>query len=266
VPASAPFASTAYRWPNKLIVAVATKLAGSALLFAGHIPAGLLLFFTPDPWLFWNLFRPTATGLGPLIRRFKTGKREVWLTIDDGPDPATTPRTLNALAHHGARATFFLIGEKAARHPGLVAEIARQGHTIANHTYSHQPARFWALTGRQLGREIDRCTAAIRAAGVEPAPWFRGPVGLKNIFLFRELARRGLGLVHWNTRGYDTRPRPPDKIIDDITRDLQPGAIILFHEHAPSLGKEPTLIERLLARIDRGQFSCTIPSAESLSA
>ena len=62
---------------------------------------------------------------------------EVWLTIDDGPDPEDTPRILELLAAHGARATFFVIGENAAAHPGLIRAIAAAGHEVAHHTHTH---------------------------------------------------------------------------------------------------------------------------------
>src|SRR3954471_7971305 len=71
----------------------------------------------------------------------------VALTFDDGPDPTSTPTVLRLLERYGARATFFMVGAAAHRHPGLVGQIAEAGHAIANHSWDH--ASFPAISGRQ---------------------------------------------------------------------------------------------------------------------
>ena len=58
------------------------------------------------------------------------------LTFDDGPDPEGTPRILDLLAEHGARATFFVFGEKAHRHPELIARALAAGHAIQPHCWA----------------------------------------------------------------------------------------------------------------------------------
>nr|WP_083977744.1 bifunctional polysaccharide deacetylase/glycosyltransferase family 2 protein [Herbidospora sakaeratensis] len=63
--------------------------------------------------------------------------RTVALTFDDGPDPVSTPRVLDVLAEHGAKATFFVVGSKVARHPDLARRIVAEGHELGNHGYSH---------------------------------------------------------------------------------------------------------------------------------
>ena len=107
-----------------VIVIASFKACGIALAAEHHAGAGAILFFAPDPWVFLQFFLPSAQGFGPAITSFETERREVWLTIDDGPDPSSTPRVLDLLRKHGARATFFVIGEQVARHP----ELARFRH------------------------------------------------------------------------------------------------------------------------------------------
>src|SRR4051812_42681693 len=102
-----------------LIVNLAGKVA-AAFLFSTSPAAAAACWFGPDAWLAYHLFAHQSQGLVRTHRRFATERREVWLTIDDGPDPEDTPRILQLLADHGARATFFVIGEKAARHPALI--------------------------------------------------------------------------------------------------------------------------------------------------
>src|ERR1700752_124339 len=97
---------------------------------------------------------PTGSLLGANLTRLpETGRAEVALTFDDGPDPDITPRDLDLLDAHGARATFFCIGARARSYPDVVREIARRGHAIENHTDRHLNA-FAALPPARLRREI----------------------------------------------------------------------------------------------------------------
>ena len=240
------------------------KIAGLALFFTGYRAAAFIVFFSPAPWLIWQFLVPTSRGFGPAIRRFRTDRREVWLTIDDGPDPVTTPRVLDLLDEHRARATFFLIGEKATRHPGLVAEIIRRGHSVGNHTHTHPHATYWNAGATRTGEEMDRCDAALRAAGAPSPRWFRPPVGLKSLALHRQLIARRLELVLWSARGYDTQVRNPDDAVRRIRDSLTPGTIILAHESGPQGSPRLDVIARLLAQLADDGYACVIPSSAQL--
>ncbi|WP_051086018.1 polysaccharide deacetylase family protein [Actinomycetospora chiangmaiensis] len=91
------------------------------------------------------------------------------LTVDDGPDPATTPALLDVLRRHGAHATFFLIGERAAAHPELVARIAREGHEIGNHTWRDRPT--WRLGPDEFRDDLRATQRVLVTHG--PVRWFR---------------------------------------------------------------------------------------------
>jgi peptidoglycan/xylan/chitin deacetylase (PgdA/CDA1 family) len=102
----------------------------------------------------WATYAWGAQCALPVIawRRGPTGRRRVALTFDDGPDPEATPRLLRLLEQRDVRATFFLIGERAARHPQLVQAIAAGGHEVGNHTWRHRNA--WLLSPGAAAREI----------------------------------------------------------------------------------------------------------------
>src|SRR5882757_3247428 len=117
--------------------------------------AAVALWFGPDLLLAYHLFVLGSQGLLRMHRRFATPRREVWLTIDDGPDPEDTPQLLALLAAHGARATFFVIGEKAAAHPALIRAITAAGHDVAHHTHTHPLGTFWCATPARVARELD---------------------------------------------------------------------------------------------------------------
>src|SRR5258707_10452938 len=112
---------------------------------------------------------PPAQLLGPTFCR--TGAlNKLAITFDDGPNPAITPKLLDLLAKHNARATFFLVGKFARECPELAREIVARGHVLGNHTDTH-PNLF--LCGREkTSEELQRCTEAIhKAVGVGPS-WF----------------------------------------------------------------------------------------------
>ena len=196
---------------------------------------------------------PRCALLGPNLRRLppaQAARGEVALTFDDGPDPALTPQVLRLLAAADARASFFLVGERARRHPGLVRAILDGGHGVENHTYTH-PLYFAALGPGGQRREVLRAQAALRAAGAEPR-WFRPPVGLRSPFLDPVLAGAGLHLASWTRRGADGLLRDPARILRRLRR-VGAGDVVLLHDGtwrstpqpAPLLQVLPALLRQL---------------------
>jgi peptidoglycan/xylan/chitin deacetylase (PgdA/CDA1 family) len=241
-------------------------LKASALLPAllGHWGAAAFLFFLPDFWLAYNLFVPTAQGICPSVTRFATAQPEVWLTIDDGPDPDDTPRILDLLDAHRARATFFVIGERAARFPELVREIGRRGHQVAHHTHTHPAGTLWCARRERLERELDDATRVLQplAPRIE---WFRAPVGIKHFQLAAVLQERGLTCIDWTLRSGDWVSRRPETVRDHVVRLLRPGSIILMHE-GPSVpaALRLTAVQLVLEALTERNYRCVIPTREQL--
>lgn len=248
-----------------LIVILAGK-AAAVLVFNGAPATAVALWFIPDVLLAYHLFVPRAQGIVRLHRRFSTARREVWLTIDDGPDPDDTPRILELLAAHGARATFFVIGESAARHPDLVRAIAAAGHEVAHHTHTHPLAWFWCSPPSRVRRELDEATAVLRACGVEPVR-FRPPAGIKNPFLAKAMRERGLTGIGWTARGLERRARDAETVSARLVRHLEPGAILLLHE-GPRIPATIRVraIQRVLSQISERGFRCVVPGPGQLAA
>jgi peptidoglycan-N-acetylglucosamine deacetylase len=221
-------------------------------------------FFGPDLFLLDQLFVPSAQGLGRVYTRFATTRREVWLTIDDGPDEEDTPRILDLLDRHGARATFFVIGERVARHPELVSEILKRGHDVAHHTQTHPIYSFWCASPARVRREIGDGLETLRMAGATPR-WFRPPVGTKNFFLHAALAARKLDCVSWSIRSRDAIARDPAPVVARVLKSARPGAIILMHEGA---GVHPrvrvTAIAGVLQGLQSRGFACVLPQPGDL--
>lgn len=241
---------------------LATKFLAVGLYFSGHVYSALWSYFLLDPWFLWQILVPTAGGFGTVITRFQTNRREVWLTIDDGPDPATTPQVLALLDRHQVRATFFIVGENVERYPQLATEIVRRGHTLANHSHTHPSASFWAASPRRIRREIDRCNSALEAANLPHLAYFRSPVGIKTVFLHPILAQRAMRFIAWSARGYDSIAKEANAT-RRILKALKPGAIVLVHEGRSDLSRV-AVIERVLEGMARAGFTAVIPDQTSL--
>lgn len=175
---------------------------------------------------------PRSTLLGPNWTKLPAAaaaRGDIALTIDDGPDPEVTPQVLDLLDRHGVKATFFCIGEKAARHPQLCRQIVERGHAVENHSQCH-PHHFSLLGLSGMAREIRAAQETLAGITGRRPLFFRAPAGLRNPFLDPVLARLGLRLAAWTRRGYDTRTPDADTVSRRLMRDLRAGAILLLHD------------------------------------
>jgi len=214
---------------------------------------------------------PRSTALGPNLKRLPdaaAARREVALTIDDGPEPEVTPAVLDLLDAAGARATFFCIAANAQRHPELVREIVRRGHSVENHSHVHSH-RFSLLGPRGLAREIGAAQSVLSdVTGVAPR-FFRAPAGLRNPFLAPVLHGMGLALASWTRRGFDTRERDPQRVLQRLTRGLAAGDILLLHDGncARDAQGRPVVLAVLPALLDelrrQGLVPVSLPQALS---
>ena len=150
------------------------------------------------------------------------------LTFDDGPDPAHTPRVLDVLGAHGITASFFLIGERAAREPALARRIAEEGHDLGNHTWSHRS--LWLCGPRATRREVLDGHDAIAQAAGQPPRYFRAPWGMTNLALFPLLRRLTTPCVFWSVQPEGRRPAEPTRQIARCARRARPGAILDLHD------------------------------------
>lgn len=152
------------------------------------------------------------------------------LTFDDGPDPTYTPPLLDALEAAGARASFFVVGERVAGNEELLREIEARGHEVALHGMRHR--RHDSLDEAQARAELSEGLAAIEAAAVTPPRRYRPPFGGTSPALAQLCDELGLELAYWSAWGQDWEPLPAARIATLVERDLEPGAVILLHDSA----------------------------------
>ncbi len=259
--------SSAARVLLLLFAAVAPFI--SILLIGGNIFVALAPLFLSHLLLLYATLVPNCQWWGPVVRRFDTEEREVWITIDDGPSLAHTLKMLDILEQFDAKATFFVIGENAEAHPHLITEILMRGHALANHTQTHPSRSFWCAAPSTIRREIDRCAATLRTTPERPALFFRAPVGLKNPFVHPVLRARGMGLIGWTVRGLDTVKRDPARVAQRIEKSAQPGAIILLHEGQQTKRDPdfaPRCLELTLQHLASRSYRFVIPQPDQLLA
>lgn len=171
--------------------------------------------------------------------------RGVYLTFDDGPDPRWTPQLLDVLASANAKATFFMIGIQARRHPDLVRRVVREGHTIGNHTLTH--AHPWTLTKRRALAEVREGADAIADSAGRAPSLFRPPHGARRRCMLAAAEAQNERVVMWDVSAIDwgwlgTSPR--------IARRLgrvRAGQIVLMHDGANEHNRPAQLLDVLPA-------------------
>lgn len=190
---------------------------------------------------------------GPVFRVPRAGANaadavpSVALTVDDGPDPRWTPALLDVLDAHGVRATFFVIGERAREHPGLLRRVVAAGHRLGNHSYSHvQP--FAALPAADLSREVGATQQVVAGeTGVRPT-LFRAPAGGWSRSVLAASRDHGLTPVDWTVDPKDWREPPADRIARRVAR-ARPDDIVLCHDGGGDRSGTVEALDLALARL-----------------
>jgi peptidoglycan/xylan/chitin deacetylase (PgdA/CDA1 family) len=200
--------------------------------------------------LLYPTLRPNVQWLGPVITSFEPHGNEVWLTIDDGPT-GDTAAILDVLDARRAKATFFVKGVLARQRPDLIRAIIERGHGVANHSDTHPSGSFWCLLPSAIAAEIDGCAAAI-----PPTRWFRAPVGMKNPAVHPALARRGMRLIGWSVRGFDSFGADVERVVRRIVPRVVPGAIVVVHQ---GRGMSARCIARVVDELRARHYAFVIP-------
>jgi peptidoglycan/xylan/chitin deacetylase (PgdA/CDA1 family) len=182
-----------------------------------------------------------ATGYPPA----PLNDREVVLTFDDGPNPATTPGILDLLASHCLRATFFPIGANAKDHPDLVKRELAEGHTIGGHTFSH--ADLSSLPLDQAEKEISDGFAPLAAVGA-PMAFLRLPELRAPNRVLAWVKAQGIAVIGVDIDGSDWKGDPPDEELARIDVELakRRRGVIIMHDSQPNTALYlPHLLEHL---------------------
>ncbi len=152
----------------------------------------------------------------------------IYLTFDDGPSPDTTPYLLELLEAEEMKASFFLIGKEIEKHPDLVKKIADGGHSIGNHSYSHQFMP--GLTVKQIESEIEKTNKLVEEICGERPKNFRPPYGFMDQKTAGVLNDLAMHPVYWSQAPEDWSLPGAQAVVRRVLMRLTPGALIVLHE------------------------------------
>ncbi|HEX2143691.1 MAG TPA: polysaccharide deacetylase family protein [Glycomyces sp.] len=200
---------------------------------------------------------PVANNYGgPLGTRDQTGTDAIALTFDDGPAPEWTRKVLDMLRERGVKATFCVIGAYAEAYPELIADIAREGHTLCNHSWYHEfDLGKWSET--ELRANLQRTNDAIlkAAPGAEVA-YFRQPGGRWTDRAIAVAADLGMESLHWTVDPSDWDSKTSEaEIRDRVVGRTAPGSIVLLHDGASNQQEMCGALESILDAFDRRGYA-----------
>ena len=203
----------------------------------------------PNPW--HQILRKGLAATLPrrlLMTKGPSHGGSVCLTFDDGPHPEYTPRLLDVLKDRDVRATFFLIGQKAERHPDIVRRAVDEGHVVGNHTFSHVDLR--SISARRLIEEVRRTSALLAELSGRAPRLFRPPHGKANALNLWRLWREGQTVVLWNADPKDyTRGAPGEVRAWFREHPLRGGDMVLMHDKVShAIDVLPSLIDEARGR------------------
>lgn len=172
---------------------------------------------------------------GVYLRTFckkNTTEKVVALTFDDGPEPVNTEKVLDVLKKHDVEAAFFCIGKKIKTNTQIAERIAREGHLLGNHSYSHANG-FPLYSKNKMVEEIKATDALINEITDHDVLYFRPPFGVTNPLLKNALAMTRHYVIGWSLRSMDTIAKDEDTVVKKICKKVSPGDVILMHDRLP---------------------------------
>jgi peptidoglycan-N-acetylglucosamine deacetylase len=189
-------------------------------------------------------FIPTCSFFLPVISRGTCNRKAVALTFDDGPDPLTTPELLRLLKKYRTTGTFFVTGHRVVRYPQLAREILAQGHSLANHSFHHDP---WGAfrSAQTMRNEIEATQRALKDLGIV-ALAYRPPMGITSPRLRRVMQQEGMFVVNFSRRAWDGGNRRIRNLSRRILKRVRANDILLLHDNLA----RPSLLPRWSAEMD----------------
>lgn len=186
--------------------------------------------------MFRSHFAKISNNLIPGISFSLSGEKQaVYLTFDDGPNPETTPRILELLAKHDAKATFFCLGLNVEKYPAAYDSILAEGHAIGNHSWSHPNG--WLTGTRKYLENIERASEMIRSN------LFRPPYGRITPGQYLRL-RKKYEIIMWTRQFADYR-KNFDPAVSSLS-GIHPGDILVMHDSVKTSAPTLRILSRLL--------------------
>ena len=201
--------------------------------------------YATTPYLLRKLF-PQLTW------QVDTGRKDIFITFDDGPHPEITPNVLEILDKFGAKATFFCVGENVEKYPDTYRQILAQGHATGNHTYNHLNG--WKAGKREYFENIEEC------AGLVNSRLFRPPYGKIGLSHINHLTKK-YDIVMWSVLSYDfNKDVSPAQCLENCLNNTEEGSIIVFHDSEKASGNMLYALPRFLEKFTNEGFAFPVLS------
>ncbi len=192
------------------------------------------------------------------IWAFSRNNPSVYLTFDDGPIPEITPWVLDVLKQHGAKATFFCIGDNVRKYPEIFNRIKEGGHTVGNHTFNHLRG-----TTTELKVYLENVSAFDKEAGQQTV-LFRPPYGRITQKQAKALQQKGYQLVMWDVLAYDWDAKVSEETcLQNVLNNIQAGSIVVFHDSLKASKNMKFALPRVLEFIKSKGWKCEVISPRS---
>lgn len=197
---------------------------------------------------------PTANLTAEELKKFNayyigdTNKKVIYLTFDAGYENGYTSKILDVLKKHDVSATFFIVGNYVKTSPDLVERMVEEGHSVANHTYSHPNMSKIASTDAFRKELEDLEKSFEKVTGQKMKKYYRPPQGKyneNNLKMANELGYKtffwSLAYVDW----YNDQQPTKDEAFKKLLGRIHPGAIVLLHSTSKTNSE---VLDELLAK------------------
>ena len=183
-----------------------------------------------------------------LVWKKQEKTKKIWLTFDDGPHPNVTPWILSTLNTEQVKATFFLIGRQMEEFPELVSIIKKEGHLIANHSYSHKNG--WITDNSTYFQDIEMCQKLMPENKL-----YRPPYGKLSFTQIQKL-KKNYKLILWDVLSMDfSNSATASRIKDNVLNNVENGSIIVFHNNQKSFKNLKPVLKKTIAELKKRGYT-----------
>lgn len=199
-------------------------------------------------------FHKTPTWLKKLypslIWNFKSDKKKVWLTFDDGPTDKLTQWILDCLDQFNARATFFCVGENLIKHPNLTNQMVEKGHVVANHSHNHLNG--WKTDVESYVENVNKCQLHLPVKN----NLYRPPYGKITRNQIKQLKALKKDIIMWDVLSGDFDLNlSPEACFEASVRYTSPGSIIVFHDNIKAENRLKFTLPRYLEYLSMKNYT-----------
>jgi len=175
-------------------------------------------------------------------------EKSVYLTFDDGPIPVVTPFVLNTLKTFNAKATFFCIGDNAAKYPEIYQQVLNEGHSVGNHTFNH--LKGWNTNKEAYLGNVAKCAELVKSS------LFRPPYGRATRSQYSTLINN-YSVIMWDVLSGDFDLKiTPEKCIENVISNTRNGSIIVFHDSLKAFPRLETALPSVLEHLTSEGYKC----------